>query len=56
MRRALLLLSVTVLLSGCGGMIRATSVVPNSLDKLSRDTEPFRQGRDKPSSPSTATD
>jgi uncharacterized protein YceK len=56
MRRAVLLLGTALLLSGCGGIVRATSVVPNGLDKLKADTEPFRQGRDKPSSRSTATD
>lgn len=45
MVRVALLIVLTAVLSGCGGMNRAVAVLPNTLDDLGRRTEPLREGR-----------
>ncbi len=42
---AFLLCAASAGLAGCGGMNRAVTVAPQTMDDLARQTEPFRQGR-----------
>ncbi|MBB3997526.1 hypothetical protein [Aureimonas pseudogalii] len=45
MRRLLLSALLLSALAGCGGMNRAVTVLPNTLDNLAADTEPLRTPR-----------
>ncbi|WP_156419423.1 hypothetical protein [Aureimonas sp. AU12] len=45
MRRVALLLASLIGLTACGGMNRAVTVLPNTLDNLAADTAPLRTPR-----------